>query len=177
MAFSKAAIRFLGPCVTLERQQYIRDLLPPTWLLHVGDLAAATVSDAGLRDLRRVERVVVLDILRPHDAGELELADLEVDADLLLALDDEVAVRQELRDDRGDMVFNCSERLTEPLPSLDEVLDVLSRLPGLALLENGVLPKMLETEASWPLVNPRCVSLATLALSVKFTFTVRMSPT
>ena len=53
--------------------------------------------------LVEVDRVVALDVLRPHDAGDDQFADFEVDADLLLALDHEVAVRQHLRDHGGDV--------------------------------------------------------------------------
>ena len=35
----------------LEWQNHVRDLLPPTRLLHIGDLSAAAIGDAGLRDL------------------------------------------------------------------------------------------------------------------------------
>ena len=35
----------------LERQQHVHDLLAVARLLDVGDLAAAAISDAGLRDL------------------------------------------------------------------------------------------------------------------------------
>jgi hypothetical protein len=35
----------------LERQQHVHHLLAVARLLHVGDLAAAAIGDAGLRDL------------------------------------------------------------------------------------------------------------------------------
>ena len=72
-------------------------------MLHVGDLAAAAIGDAGLGDLRGIDRVVALDIFRAHDAGDDQLADFEVDADLLLALDHEIAVRQHLRHHGGNV--------------------------------------------------------------------------
>src|SRR3984957_5926504 len=87
----------------LERQQHVHDLAAVTRLLDVADLAVAAIGDAGLRDLAGVDGVVALDILRPHDAGDDQLALLVVDADLLLAFDDEIAVRQNLRDDGCDV--------------------------------------------------------------------------
>ncbi len=53
-----------------ERQQDIHHLLAVTRLLNIGDLAAAAIGDTGLGDLGRIDRVVGLDILRPHDAGD-----------------------------------------------------------------------------------------------------------
>ena len=41
-----------SPGGALERQQYVEHLLAVTRLLHIGYLAAAAVSNAGLRDLR-----------------------------------------------------------------------------------------------------------------------------
>src|SRR3954465_5813554 len=50
-----------------ERQTEIHTLLPLTGLVDVGDLAAAAISDAGLRDLGGVDGVIALDVLWPHD--------------------------------------------------------------------------------------------------------------
>src|SRR5205814_5424403 len=86
-----------------ERQQHIEYLLAVTRLLHVGKLATAAIGDAGLCDLGRVDRVVALDVLWPHDAGDDQLADFEVDTDFLLALDHQIAVRQYLRHHGGDI--------------------------------------------------------------------------
>src|ERR1700712_4284406 len=86
----------------LERQYHVHELLAVARLLHVGDLAAPAIGDAGLRDLAAVDSVVALDILRPHDAGDDQLADFEIDADLLFAFDHQIAVRQKLRHHRGD---------------------------------------------------------------------------
>src|SRR5579885_56163 len=90
--FRKTGTHFSGPC-PLERQDHVRDLLPPARLLHVGELAAPAIGDPRLRDLGGVERVVVLDVFGPHDAGDLELPHFEIDPDFLLALDHEIAVR------------------------------------------------------------------------------------
>jgi hypothetical protein len=38
-------------CSLLERQQHIQHLLAVARLLHVGDLTAAAIGDAGFRDL------------------------------------------------------------------------------------------------------------------------------
>jgi len=52
--------------------------------LHVGDLAAAAIGDAGLRDLATVDSVVALDVLGRTMPATI-IADFEIDADLLLA--------------------------------------------------------------------------------------------
>src|SRR6195256_4180118 len=86
-----------------ERQQHVHHLLAVARLLDVGDLAAPAIGDAGLRDLAAIDGVVALDVLRPHDAGDDQFADFEIDPYLLLAFDHQVAVRQKLRDDGGDV--------------------------------------------------------------------------
>src|SRR6267143_6034875 len=88
--FRKTGTHFSGSCS--ERQQYVHYLLAVARLLDVGDLAAAAIGDAGLRDLAGIDGVVALDILRPHDAGDDQFADFEIDPDLLLAFDHEIAV-------------------------------------------------------------------------------------
>src|SRR5581483_11726308 len=64
---------------------------------------ATAIGDARLRDLGGIDGVVALDVFRAHDAGDDQLAHLEVDPDLLLAFDDQVAVGQHLRDHGGDV--------------------------------------------------------------------------
>ena len=86
-----------------ERQQHVHHLLAVARLLHVGDLAVAAIGDAGLRDLAGIDGVVALDVLRAHDAGDDQFAHFEIDADLLLAFDHQIAVRQQLGDDGGDV--------------------------------------------------------------------------
>jgi len=64
--------------------------------------------------------VLSLYVLGPHDARDDQLADLEVDPHLLLASTTRGCVRQDLRDDGGDVGDPVlAERFTEPLPSLD----------------------------------------------------------
>jgi hypothetical protein len=58
----------------LERQQHVHHLLAVTRLLNVADLAVAAISDTGLRDLAGIDGVVALDVFRPHDAGNDQLA-------------------------------------------------------------------------------------------------------
>jgi len=43
----------------LERQQHVHHLLAVALLLDVGDLAVAAIGDAGLRDLARIDGVVL----------------------------------------------------------------------------------------------------------------------
>jgi len=91
----------------LERQEHVEHLLAVARLLHVGELAAAAIGDAGFRDLAGIDGVVALDVLRAHDAGDDQFADFKIDADLLLAFDHEIAVGQHLRDHRGDVGLQC----------------------------------------------------------------------
>src|SRR5262249_5942180 len=76
---------------------------PVAGLLQVSDLAAAAIGDAGLGDLVVFDRVARAHVLRADDALHRELAQLVVDAYLLLTGDHEVPVRQLIRDDRGDL--------------------------------------------------------------------------
>ena len=62
-------------------------MLSVTVLLHLGNLTTPTVRNACLCDLARIDRVVVLDILRPHDTSHDQFADFEVDADFLVSFD------------------------------------------------------------------------------------------
>src|SRR4051812_10542598 len=87
----------------LERQENVPHPIAVALLLDVGDLAAAAIGDARLRDLGRIDRVLALDVLRPHDAGDDQLAYFVVHPDFLPALDDEIAVGQHLGDDGGNV--------------------------------------------------------------------------
>src|SRR5262245_38132613 len=72
-------VRYAG----LERQEYVEDLLAIAALLHIGNLAAASVRNTCLRDLVRIDCVVALDVFRSHNSGDDEFANLEVDANFL----------------------------------------------------------------------------------------------
>ena len=78
------------------------------------------------------------------------------------------------------LVCNASWRLTEPLPSLDEVefggQDAAGQDLGGIAGEQSWLPMKSVMPESSLLVRLRWVSLAMLALSVMLTVTVRMSP-
>src|SRR5262245_10184943 len=92
-------VRYAG----LERQKYVEDLLAIAALLHIGNLAAASVRNTRLRDLVRVDRVVALDVFRSHNSCDDEFTNLKIDANFLLTLDHQVAVRQYLRHHAGDI--------------------------------------------------------------------------
>src|SRR5262245_27159893 len=92
-------VRYAG----LERQKYVEDLLAIAALLHIGYLAAASVRNTRLRDLVRVDRVVALDVFRSHNSCDDEFTNLKIDANFLLTLDHQVAVRQYLRHHAGDI--------------------------------------------------------------------------
>src|SRR5207253_2921548 len=76
------------------------------------------------------------------------------------------------------LVCNASWRLTEPLPSLDDVESVVRMRPGRILFAWVIVwdPMKSVTPESSLLVRLRWVSLAMLALSVMLTVTVRRSP-
>ena len=100
-------MKCLAADCALERQDDIHHLLAVARLLNIGDLAAAAVSDAGFGDLAGVDRVVALDVFRPDDAGDNQFANFEVDANFLFAFDDEISVRQYLRDHCCDVGLQC----------------------------------------------------------------------
>ena len=58
----------------LKRQQYIEELLSVARLLNICDLTTAAVGNSGFRNLLTVDRVFVGYVLRPHDAGDDNLA-------------------------------------------------------------------------------------------------------
>ena len=77
------------------------------------------------------------------------------------------------------LVSNASWRLTEPLPSLDDVESAVRMRPGriaVAGVTMVLLPMKSVTPESSVLDRLRFVWLSMMALSVMFTFTVRMSP-
>src|SRR5204863_4496768 len=88
------------PPFALERRYSVIEALPPGRLLHLADAAPAAIRDARLGDLVVSDGIVGRDVERPHDARDVEDADLEIDTDLLRAADEEVAVRHDLRYDR-----------------------------------------------------------------------------
>src|SRR5436190_20985863 len=83
-----------------ERGYQVVELWGPARLLDFGDAAAAAIGDARLGDLVVGDGVVGGDVARTHDAGHAEHAQLEVHPHLLGAADDEIAVRQNVGDDR-----------------------------------------------------------------------------
>src|SRR3954454_15564847 len=82
-----------GAIAASVRQHDVEHLLSVARLLDVGDLAAAAVGNAQLGDLVVRDGVLGRDVLRTDDAGDVDVADLEVDPDLLPAVDHQVAVR------------------------------------------------------------------------------------
>ena len=86
----------------LEREQDIENLLSVPGLLHVGELPTSAVRNPCFRNLRVVDGIGRGDVLGPHHAGDEELADFKVHADFLPALNDEITVGQDLRDDHRD---------------------------------------------------------------------------
>jgi hypothetical protein len=93
--------RFLISLIFLEqsseRHDDIEDLLAVARLLDVADLAASAVGNPGLGNFFIADRICRVDVFRPDHAGELKLADLEVDPDFLPALEHQVAVGQHVR--------------------------------------------------------------------------------
>ena len=85
----------------LEREENIVDLLSVAWPLYVGQDTPPAVCQARFGDLFVVDRVARRDVLRPHNAGNREFADLGVAASFLPSLDNKVSVRQHLHDDSG----------------------------------------------------------------------------
>src|SRR6056297_2348497 len=90
-----------------EWQDHVEHLLAVTRLLDIGNLAPASVGDAGFGYPVIGDRVFPGDILRPDDTTDLQVAEFEVHADFLTALDDQITVRQyvphQRRDPQGDL--------------------------------------------------------------------------
>jgi hypothetical protein len=76
-------------------------------------------------------------------------------------------------------VNSSSLRSIEPLPSLREVESPVKMRVGTGVFMIGTLglPKNTSMPESSFILRLRCVSFSSVALSVIFTFTVRMSPT
>src|ERR1700722_2809485 len=83
-----------GSTLALEWRDDVEELLAVARLLVVGELAAAAIGHPRLRELVEPRRVDRADVLRAQDTGDLQLANLVVDADLLPALDHQIAVGQ-----------------------------------------------------------------------------------
>ena len=75
--------------------------------MHTADIAAATVRDTRLGNLRVLDGVGRGDVLRTHDPGNGQFTHLAIGANLLAALNDHIAVGQDLRhqsrDGQGDL--------------------------------------------------------------------------
>ena len=77
----------------------------------MGELAAAAVADAGFGHAVVGDGVVAGDVLGADDAADFEHAQLAVDAHFLPCRDNEVSVRQHLRDDASQAQgrrFRCA---------------------------------------------------------------------
>ena len=85
-----------------DRQDVQEEAAQPADGLRLGLLAAAAVLDAHVGDLRAGDGVAGLDQQRVDLAGEAQHVDVAVDADLLLAGDQQVAVGQHVGDEHGD---------------------------------------------------------------------------
>ena len=167
-----------------EWQQDIERLLAVACLLHVGDLPASPIGDARFR--RSWSESMVLSLWmssRAHDAGDDQLADLEIDAQLPASpLDHQVAVGQDACvTTAATLVCTASWRLIEPFPSLEELPSAVRMRPGRIAVaecldgfrseEIGDAGILAVGSAALGLVGGR------LAVSVMLTTTVNMSPT
>src|SRR6187431_1066070 len=85
-----------------DRQDVEEEAAEPADALGLGLGATAALLDAHVGDLRRGDDVAALDHPRVDLAGEAQDVDVVVDADLLLARDEQMAVRQHAGDDGGD---------------------------------------------------------------------------
>src|SRR4051812_48792487 len=86
----------------LERQYVEEKAREPAGLLVLGDRAAAAVFDPRIGELDRLDRVARGELDRVHDAGEADEFRALVDADLLLAAHEEIAVREHFGDRHRD---------------------------------------------------------------------------
>src|SRR5690606_30031108 len=77
-----------------EGHETVGDLLAPPRLLGARYLAATAICDPRAGDAVVFDLVVPRDIRRAHDAGNLQVAQLEIDPNLLIALNGQMPVRQ-----------------------------------------------------------------------------------
>lgn len=96
---------------TSEWQDGIGDLLSVAWLLDIGDLPAATVGNARAGNLVICDLVLTRDVRRSDKALHDQFTHLEVDPDLLRALDSKDTIRQRLHhgrsDAKGQLFLSC----------------------------------------------------------------------
>jgi hypothetical protein len=76
--------------------------LPPRRLLKVGLTTTSAIGDASLGDTVISDGVVQRDVERVYDARDGQLAQLEIDANLLRSGDDKIAVWKDAGDNRRD---------------------------------------------------------------------------
>jgi hypothetical protein len=99
-------VRHFEPVASLERCDDVIDLLAPARLLDLGDPAAATVGNSGLRDLVVRDGVVALDVSRSDDPTDIQDAHLVVHTDFLRAGDHHVPVGKPVDHDGRNREFN-----------------------------------------------------------------------
>lgn len=84
----------------LERRDNVQQLASVSGLLHVGNRALAAVGNAKLGNFARLNRVVGRNVRPADNASDGQLAKLVVDPDFLRAFNNQIAVRQHLRNNR-----------------------------------------------------------------------------
>ena len=165
----------------LEGPENVVDFLADARALHIGDMAAAAIGDARFRDLGVADRIVRGDVLRPHHAGDQQLADLVIDAHFLPPGNGEIAIRHAPGDHRRDgqvdrllpgdraiAAVRAGRAETGQRGGIDRIIEEL-RQRRFAAEE---IVRLLSSEAE----RARLVEFCTLALSEILMFTVRMSP-
>src|SRR5688572_20301192 len=96
----------LSVFMSLERQErQVEEPREQARRVRIRERAFAAVRDHRVRDLERGDRVVRVDVDRPHDALDAHVLLALVDRDPLLAAHQQVAVRQALRDGDRDVAF------------------------------------------------------------------------
>src|SRR5690348_3304822 len=96
--FRICLVMFLERC-----EGRIEEAREPAFRVRVRERALAAVGNRRIGHLVGGDAVVGLDVDRPHDALQAHEFLALVDRDPLLAADDQVAVRQPLRDRHGDV--------------------------------------------------------------------------
>src|SRR5271166_358550 len=103
---------------TSERQQNIHQLLTPSGVVDLGELATPAIGDPRLRHAVVQDGVVGRDVLRPDHPGHLQLTQLVVHPELLPRGDHQVAVRQHLRHHAGEPDRDQLVALDLPCPAV-----------------------------------------------------------
>ena len=92
--------------LVLEGRDTVQNALTVSWPLNRGKVATSTIRDTGFGHLCMLNCIAGRDILRTNNPGNQKLAHLGVHFHFLAAGDDEIAIRQNVRNDGRNRQLN-----------------------------------------------------------------------